>query len=185
MYQSDNPSAIRSKRVITQALLKLMEKYSYEEITVKEIIYETDVTRKTFYRNFDSKDDVLNSYISSLLSDYKNRILENPDCDVIQVIFDECVKNKDFLQLLNKNHLLYLVLNELNKLIPVMHNESLDERNPFVRLFGEIKPDYLISFNVGAIWNIVCRWIENGMIEPPEEIAALLKAYLASWRGNQ
>ena len=59
MNSADHPSAIRTRNEIAGALLNLMENYPYNEITVKQIILETDLVRKTFYRNFSSKDDVL------------------------------------------------------------------------------------------------------------------------------
>lgn len=70
MNPSQNPSAIRSKNEITDTLLQLMKTYSYKDITVKQIILESLVARKTFYRNFSSKDDVLNAYIDSIMQRY-------------------------------------------------------------------------------------------------------------------
>ena len=74
MNPTQNPSALRSKKVITESLLLLMKKYPYAEITVKQILLETDISRKTFYRNFLSKDDVLNSFINTILQDYVDTI---------------------------------------------------------------------------------------------------------------
>ena len=76
MNPSQNPSAVRSKKVITETLLRLMAQYPYTEITVKHILLEADVSRKTFYRNFYSKDDVLNSYIDAILHCYVASIAE-------------------------------------------------------------------------------------------------------------
>ena len=66
MNKSSNPSSIRSKKEITNALLNLMQDHSYSEISVKQIVLETPLERKTFYNNFSSKDDVLDSIISKL-----------------------------------------------------------------------------------------------------------------------
>lgn len=49
MNPTQNPSALRSKKVITESLLFLMKQYPYKEITVKQILLETDVSRKTIY----------------------------------------------------------------------------------------------------------------------------------------
>jgi len=68
MKESSNPSSIRSKQEITSALLKLMRKYPYPEITVKQIVLETDLARKTFYLNYSSKDDVLDALMNLLLA---------------------------------------------------------------------------------------------------------------------
>ena len=77
MNNTQNPSAIRSKHMITEALLKLMNEHPYQEITVKQIILETDLVRKTFYRNFSSKDDVLDSIITKKIEEYANESLQD------------------------------------------------------------------------------------------------------------
>ena len=62
MNDSNNPSAVRSRKQITDALLLLMEKYPYEEISVKQIVLETDLVRKTFYRGNERQDLRLPKY---------------------------------------------------------------------------------------------------------------------------
>lgn len=76
MNPSQNPSALRSKKIITETLLHLMTQHPYAEITVKHILLESNISRKTFYRNFSSKDDVLNSYMDSILHSYITCIIE-------------------------------------------------------------------------------------------------------------
>ena len=73
MKESSNPSSIRSKQEITSALLNLMRKYPYSEITVKQIVLETDLARKTFYLNYSSKDDVLDALMNQVIGEYMNR----------------------------------------------------------------------------------------------------------------
>lgn len=182
MNQRENPIAVKSKKEITQALLKLMEQYPYAEITVKQIVLETRLVRKTFYRNFTSKDDVLDSYINNILKEYtENAVAEN--ADILSVIFDFCIKYKDFLLLLNENNMLYLLLIRLNTYIPSAHIDAVDSSNPFIRCFDGLDPDYLIAFNVGAVWNVICKWIENKMEDPPEKIVKTLKNYLSKISG--
>ena len=67
MNSTTNPSAIRSRNEITKALIKLMGKHPYNEITVTQIVMETDLVRKTLYRNCNSKDDVLDSISNSAI----------------------------------------------------------------------------------------------------------------------
>ena len=70
MNNFQNPSAIRSKKESTDALLKLMQDHSYSEASVKQIVLETPLERKTFYNSFSSKDDVLDSIISNAIHEY-------------------------------------------------------------------------------------------------------------------
>jgi len=176
MNQSLNPSAVRSKQQIIEALLKLMEKYLYSEITVKQIVMETDLVRKTFYRNFSSKDDVLNAYINQEIYEYTRALMKEPD--PLSVIFAFCEKNRRLLSLLHKNNMMYLLLLRLNEVIPLINETTDMENNPFKLLIGELEPDYLIAFNIGAIWNVIFKWVERGMDEQLEDVKKVIGRYI-------
>ena len=177
MNESQNPSALRSKQEITDALLKLMEQYPYSEISVKQIVLESGLVRKTFYRNYSSKDDVLNAYINSAIREYVGGLLEHPE-DPMGVIFSFCEKNRKLLELLNRNRLLYLLLLRLNEEIPRLSKNVDMSRNPFAHLMEGMEPDYLIAFNIGAIWNVIFKWVERGMDESLEDVKAVLGRYI-------
>ena len=203
MKKSQNPSAVRSRKEISTALLKLMQEYPYAEISVKQIIMETSLARKTFYLNFRSKDDVLESILNELIGEYtaalsKANEKNNPAgtkyldeaisvdttgkvdtiTNPLSVIFSFCDKNKDLLSLLHKSKMLYLLLLRLNEFLPEYSKTEDMSSNPFVKLMGELEPDYLIAFNVGAIWNVLFKWIDRGMVDSLDSIQEILKKYL-------
>lgn len=185
MNPTQNPSALRSKKVITESLLLLMKKYPYAEITVKQILLETDISRKTFYRNFLSKDDVLNSFINTILQDYVNAIQQQQQkyslLQTLDVIFDFCEKNKEILFILRDNRLLYLLLEKLNVLILNEHNRYISEsqENP---LESQLLTEYIIYFNIGGVWNLIVRWIENDMRDAVIDIKKSVIFYLSNIR---
>ena len=178
MYESANPSAIRSQQEITGALLSLMQKHPYNEITVKEILIDTKLARKTFYRNFDSKDDVLRSHIRSILLDYFD-IVNNARGDALTTIFAFADRNKKLLLLLDKNDMLHLVLKCMNDFSSTIMKNQDPDLNPFVKLFDGLDSDYLVALNIGAIWNVIALWIRHGMKESPEEIKVTVAQYLS------
>ena len=203
MKKSQNPSAVRSRREISTALLKLMQEHPYAEISVKQIIMETSLARKTFYLNFRSKDDVLESILDELIGEYtaalsKANEKNNPAgtkyldeaisvdttgkvdtiTNPLSVIFSFCDKNKAFLSLLHKNKMLYFLLIRLNEFLPEYSKTEDMNSNPFAKLIGELEPDYLIAFNVGAIWNVLFKWIDRGMMDSLDSIQETLKKYL-------
>lgn len=55
-----------SKEMIEEALFALMQEKSYSKIAVTEIVERAGVARRTFYRLYDGKDDVINSYFNKL-----------------------------------------------------------------------------------------------------------------------
>ena len=88
-------------------MISLMQQHLFSEITVKQIVLEAKLERKTFYNNFSSKDDVLDSVINSAIYEYVQVLTTSAD-GPLSVIFNFCDKNRELLQLLHKNNLLYL-----------------------------------------------------------------------------
>ena len=183
MNPSQNPSALRSKKIIIETLLRLMEEYPYKEITVKHILLEADVSRKTFYRNFTSKDDVLNTYINTMLHKYIDSIIEQDKYSIIQiidVIFYFCKENKKLLFILRDNELLYVFLMRLNSFILREHKKIIRYNTEFPNeCSGELNK-YIIYFNTGAIWNVIIRWIENNMEDSLIDIKKVIINYLSN-----
>lgn len=162
-----------------------MKKYPYAEITVKQILLETDISRKTFYRNFLSKDDVLNSFINTILQDYVNAIQQQQQkyslLQTLDVIFDFCEKNKEILFILQDNRLLYLLLEKLNVLILNEHNRYISESQEN-HLESQLLTEYIIYFNIGGVWNLIVRWIENNMRDAVIDIKKSVISYLSNIR---
>lgn len=183
MNPSQNPSALRSKKEITQALLQLMSTYSYNEITVKQILLESKVARKTFYRNFLSKDDVLDTYIGSVMQQYIDSLQQLPDCQIsgiLDVIFEFCIQNQELFFLLRDNNLMHMFLQKWNTFIPMIHNQIVSPDYPIFREFSAAEIDYIIAFNIGAIWNVIMKWIEQDMKDSPDAIKKTLLKYITT-----
>ena len=90
MKISKNPSSIRSKKEITDAMIKLMQQHPFSDITVKQIVLEAKLERKTFYNNFSSKDDVLDVLINSAIHDYVMALTKSPE--YIKTTLEEYLK---------------------------------------------------------------------------------------------
>ncbi|MBQ5317413.1 MAG: TetR/AcrR family transcriptional regulator [Oscillospiraceae bacterium] len=177
MTETTNPSALRSQKEITDALITLMKKYPYSEITVKQIILEARLAGKTFYRNFTSKDDVLMSLIKCILLDYFS-IVNNAESDVLTTIFSFAETNRELLSLLDKNDMLYLPMQYMNESIPYIGNNQNKEMNPFVKLFDGLESDYLIAMNTGAVWNVISLWIHRGMTDDTAYVRDNIRKYI-------
>lgn len=183
MNPSQNPSAIRSKNEITSSLLQLMKAYPYSEITVKQILLEAHIARKTFYRNFLSKDDVLDSYINCIMFQYVNSLQQLEDCqlsNILDIIFSFCLQNRELLFLLRDNGLTHLLLEKWNTFIPMIHEQIAGDNCPLFQSFSPEQVSYIIACNVGAVWNIIMKWIEYDMNGTPEDMKKTLLKYLTT-----
>lgn len=177
MNSADHPSAVRSRNEFAKALLSLMEKYPYEEITVKQIVLDTDLVRKTFYRNFTSKDDVLFYITRRALSDYFS-VINSGEGDVLDNIFKFADKNRKFLLLLDKHNMMHVALQCMNEYLPSLRDSSLSSENPFTQLFEGLDSDYLIALNIGAVWNVISLWVHRGMKDDPVHVKETIREYI-------
>lgn len=64
MEKKIDARVIRSKRMMSDALARLLEKKNYGSITIKDIMDEACLSKNTFYNNFKTKDDVFRCLFS-------------------------------------------------------------------------------------------------------------------------
>lgn len=62
---------------ITNALLKLMQSNDFKDISISQICEEAGVGRASFYRNFESKEDVISRHLKTLLDDWWIEAIKN------------------------------------------------------------------------------------------------------------
>ena len=63
---------LRVKKNITEALFELMDKKDFSKITVTDIIEEAKVARASFYRNYESKEDILVTFVIEIFHNFNN-----------------------------------------------------------------------------------------------------------------
>ena len=169
MKKSVNPSAIRSRKLIINGMLSLMTNEPYDLITITQICLQAQIVRKTFYRHFKNKEDVLDEYIEMLYSDYINMLKSLPEKNTFSITltyFQFWEKHIDFLQLLYKNNLLLLILKKYDILLPELSKEF-----QCMKSNDEVIADYITSYSSGGYWKLLCKWIERNFKETPLELA--------------
>ena len=57
---------MRVKKQITEGLFSLLRKKPFSEITVTDIVKESNVARASYYRNFQNKEEIIESAMDSL-----------------------------------------------------------------------------------------------------------------------
>ena len=166
----ENPQKAISKEWIAKALFDLMSEKPYKEITITEVSERADLARRTFYRHFETIDDVLDYILETSSGQFAAFLSEQPETDMpsfVRVFFEYWQQHKGFLMLLQKHNLLFLLL---QKFMPAVR----------YKLHGDIStnPDamileYVFYFASGGLWNLLLKWLEDGAILKPEEMAEI------------
>jgi AcrR family transcriptional regulator len=172
-----NASAMRSRQSISDALVEMMKTKTFQDITVTDICEIAGLVRKTFYRNFRSKDDVIIYIIENVFKEFitARNIKLMTTYDVLWDVYKFIDTYREFLILFYKNNLLRFVNKNVADFIvkeQVLFNElNLSE-------IDEKCLRYIPPQLSALVVSIVETWIEGGFVETPQELAALTESIL-------
>lgn len=173
----------QSREWLAQSLLMLMERKMYQDITVGQIADHAKLSRRTFYRSFKSKEEVMEFITDNLSRDYlvhiKNFEIREFDTGVIPYIFFSFFEaHYDILKLFQKNGLEYQVLNLFNKYLPVLVDQMgvCDGENA-------VYQKHFLRFTSGGFYNLLLYWLENNMQMSATEMSeTVTKALQMYWK---
>lgn len=153
------------KLQITKSLLDLLKMKELKAISISDLTSTAQVSRVSFYRNYDEKEDVLKEYLYKLIDSWYTEYQESggtSEDELLGSLFGHFSKNKDFYLLLSQRKLFYLL------------KEILKE------LFGP-KPEYpnfgayVAAYFSYGLFGWIEEWFARGMQETSEEMTLLLK----------
>lgn len=173
-----NPKSDQSKQWMENTLLKLMKTEDYKEITIQEITDYAGLSRRTFYRNYSSKDEILEGYFCKVWAEYRSLILQQEDLSlpgIARVFFTQMQKHRDFLSTVNRHQLLPLFLTRVDELLPLAFYEAKGRNTPF----SEESLRYALAFSSGGFMRILILWLNDGAKKPPEEMAAMVTDFIS------
>lgn len=171
MYQGSNPSALRSREWLRQALLALLKEKSYAQITVKDLCARADLSRQTFYQIFTGKEEVIAYHFSILFGEFAAGL--RPDGraaggDIFDRFFSFFHVHRDFIDILVANNLTYLL------------QEQFEQYLQKIDLFwaaasGAEHADYLTAYVAGALTQLLLHWAADGYALPVESVSELAR----------
>ena len=154
----------RAKDYIIEALFKLMTKKDYRLITITDIANVAGVNRVTFYRLFDTKEDVIKDWINKVTDEFLEKSAISFTEDSLEKYF---VKLFEHLEKFSKEALLIYEAGLVNLL-----KEKFEK--VFFERHSEKYGSYKSYFIIGGIFNIYYYWLINKNPEAPEELASHL-----------
>lgn len=171
--------AVRSKQWMLDALIALMSEKPFAQITISEIASRAQLDRRTFYRHFKTKEDIIIHRIRQLSEHFEHIIRRQEPLrtkEIALYFFGLCAGDKELLGLLYTHKLLPLLLYELNTIFPEHHNRYHGD----AEIYAPYDEDYALAYHVGGFWNVLLRWLGDGMEKTPEELAETVASFLPS-----
>lgn len=164
----------RVKKNITESLFLLMQKKELSEITVTEIIKKAGVARASFYRNYQSKEEVLSVLIDDILEKY----LDGRDFSAVK--YDSYEGVRKTFSYFEKYQKYALGLHRCG--FTALLCEKLNAFHELVA--GSMPVDsierYSIYIFMGALLNTALSWLSGGKKESVDEISAYFFQFMQS-----
>ena len=152
------------KDSITEALIHLMRNKEYSRITISEIVKKAGVSRISFYRNFNSKEDIIIKYLEKAIKDWGEKWEQSKDTDIIHQVFKLFNEEKELIDILYKANLQQIIAEQL---LLACKYEKED-----INIIAYTKS--MVSYSIFGLCN---EWYKRGMKESAEEVVFLVKEY--------
>lgn len=173
MYHGNNPAALRSQKAIIVAFNQMLKEQPFQNITIKELMIRTGLSRPTFYKMFTSLDEIITFQLNQLFTDYvqKTKITEIKNlCDASTVFFSFFEQNQAFIST--------LIINNKSCLLQTQCSNYLND-DAFVKFLQppntttDEKPA-VVSFITAGIIGLANEWVQEPTKYTPTELANLV-----------
>lgn len=159
----------KTKKNISLALYALLLRKPYDEISISDICRKASVSRVSFYHYYDTKDDILIQFSDEKFAEFFENIAK-----IEAITFEELIiymftylksisRQITILRYAKKEEILLTQFQSYGRYIfshTSTSNVLKDKNNP-----------YLLPFLVGGLFEVIMRWLDEGMLTPPEEVA--------------
>lgn len=162
---SNQESNRLTREALEISLMQLLEKKELAKITISELVHRAGVSRAAFYRNYTSKEQMLEEIFGKTVQKIMDKLGQfNLRTELYQVwiiLFKEAKKEARLISLAVdynlEKYLTQAVFNFLEK-----RQQSKIEAS-----------SYIHSFWSSALVSVLSKWIKDGMQVPAEKIASL------------
>ena len=166
-----NTTRIRSMQSIISALFELMKKKPYRDITVTEICDGAGVTRRTFYRIFQSKEAVIEGRFDLMFWQLKQTLefSKTNTRSVIRYCFEYFSKERDLAAVFVERDLEHTISAKIMEYVDIAYADSLYNSASFEPIYA----DYYHAFVASGIISIMRIWVASGFRHPVHTMTVL------------
>ncbi len=168
------------QRAIEEALLAAMAQEPYEKISLNRLCGDLGMPRKTLYRYFPTKQDILLGLIDHRLADCNALVFSDWEGNSqyektnMRGFFSFWLEQRPFLDAIVENRLWPLLLERTTCIVDTMKQTSTEPRQ---QSFARDQVEYFVSHGLMAT---VLRWHSRNYPSSPEEMAETFAAILCA-----
>lgn len=174
----------KTKQLIQKCFIQILEKKSFESITIGDIAKQAKINRGTFYLHFQDKFDLLEHIEQRLFADLGNHIdelqssyssthtFEKRQEHLAATLFSFIEMNSPILKIFLSNHgragfhIRFRDAFSEKVRFNLEKNESINDNL-------KVPMEYFLSFIMSAFLGLIEQWVQNGLDKTPQEMTSL------------
>lgn len=177
MERQEDKRIRRTKKLLRQALTRLMQQKDFKSITVTDVVREADINRGTFYAHYRDVYDLRERIEGEMIADFRSMIagLRPSETASLQPVLSRAV---DYLE---ENREIVTALTRVSgvegfgkKLIDVLEECRLDGMP-----YRSVEDVYVARFLAMGLVGMLEKWITEPQPIPKNEMIALMTRVLA------
>lgn len=178
---STDPRSIRARKAFHEALKELLQEKPFNKITVTGISRRAGLSRHTFYNHYETKEDLLNSLVDSILDDFFTNTSQIDNVftppasmggNIGKIFFQAWQDNAELVKILGTLDMDRLLLDRLKHLFEDLVHQSYELSD--VNANPELTR-YIVSYSAHAVTAIWGQWLKDDMKYSPEVMGELLQ----------
>lgn len=170
----------RTKTLLRQGLIQLMEQKDIKDISVRELSDLADINRGTFYLHYSDIYDMLNQMEDELFIEFNEILDRNMDCSLKHIspettlldIFTYLERHKDLVKIMMGPHGDLAFVNRMKNLVKKRLYDILDLTQT------SCDYSYMEAFIVSGCIGVIEAWLNHPAAHTPEEIAVICSSLL-------
>ena len=172
-----NAGRLKSMNRFAEALFTLMRGKRFDDITITDLSAEAGLVRKTFYRNFDTKEAIVQFKLDCFFGEIEKRfdfgVAETSA--IYEFCFDYMLKNRDFTVVFNDFGTEHIVKDKIKEYIEAAYTDTFHGAASFAPTLAE----YYSAFVADGIVSVIRTWAQNDCKQPPATMAELMHRFLS------
>ncbi|OCS84901.1 TetR/AcrR family transcriptional regulator [Caryophanon tenue] len=176
---------IEKEQVLHETALKIMRCFhklvmekDFTKLTVAEICEATQVSRKTFYKYFKDKNDVVEQMLikeiivpmENLRELYIN--MDLPSAMILEWQYQQIYKDRKFYERVNA----FTGQNSFYEFVLKHSSEIISKKLQPLKL-SDLEHEYMTYFYASSHTMLLVKWMKDGMMVPPK----LMASYYERW----
>ena len=153
------------KKQITNTLLEMIKTQPFSQITVRDLCNEAGVGRASFYRNYETKEEVLTFYIIKQWREYEkhNRLKEYSLDNMLRVqsYFEFFYSMRPLNDTLIQQKQEGVILKSYEIIMPNLDQEESNE-------------SFALSYMAFGLFGVFIKWATSGYHQTPKEMAEIV-----------